>query len=113
MHTLDQSKPYAEVHGLPGAMYEQNGALFKGNGMEAFPSDVEHIIDDIAIEDSNDPLPYLCCVEQSSESPVIVHAEEGRDLGNMHWRHLKALVEVYGETWENKEKAIAFLKGKA
>lgn len=113
MRTLDQDRPYAEVHGLPGAMYEQDGIMFNGSGSESVS--VEHIIDEIKLKAISDPIPYNCCIEQSSESSNISHIEEsqGRDLENMHWRHLKALVEVYGESWENKEKAIAFLKGKA
>lgn len=113
MRMLDQKQPYAEVHGMLGAMYEQDGVYFKGNGEEA--SSTSHIMDEVKIKDSDDPLPYIFCIEQSSESPESIKTEEpqGRDLENMHWRHLKALVEVYGETWENKEKAIAFLKGKA
>lgn len=113
MRTLDQARPYAEVHGLPGAMYEQDGIMFKGNGMESLT--VEPFIEDLPLQESNDPMPSVFCIEQSSEFPIHAHAEEpqGRDLANMHWRHLKALIEVYGESWENKEKAIAFLKGKA
>lgn len=113
MRTLDQSRPYAEVHGLPGALYEQDGVMFKSNGAEALS--VEQIIDEIKLDDVDEPLLYISCVEQSSESLILPQVEltQGRDLDSMHWRHLKALVEVYGETWENKEKAIAFLKGKS
>lgn len=114
MRALDQSKPYAEVHGLLGAMYEQDGLLFKGNGMEALSGDVEQMLVEMPPEVIDDPLPYNCCVEQSSEVSVPpLTQSEGRNLDDMHWRHLKALVEVYGEVWENKEKAIAFLRGKA
>lgn len=112
---LDQSRPYAEVHGLPGAMYEQDGVLFKYNGSEAFSSDVEHIIEEVAQAELEDATPYIFCVEQKTSSSDKVEANlgSGRDLDNMHWKHLKSLVEVYGGTWENKEQAISFLKGKA
>lgn len=112
---LDQSKPYGEIHGAIGAMFEQDGVLFKSNGMEVFSGEVEHIIDEIAEKDTNEPLPYVFCVEQKSETsdPIETNLGGARDLDTMHWRHLKALVEVYGGTWENKEKAMAFLKGKA
>lgn len=96
-------------------MYEQDGVLFKSNGIEAYSSDVEHIIEEITSDDDNDPLPYVFCIDQKSESADPIEANLGgaRELETMHWKHLKALVEVYGGTWENKDKAIAFLKGKA
>ncbi len=87
--------------------------MFNGSGNESIS--VEHIIDEVVVKNFNDPMHTSFCIEQSSEPLVSVRQEESqaRDLDSMHWRHLKALVEVYGETWENKEKAIAFLKGKA
>lgn len=111
---LDQNKPYAEVHGGLGAMFEQGGVLFKANGSEASSGDVEHIIDEIAVADDNEPLSVVFCIEQKSESadPIDQSITAGRDLDSMHWRHLKSLVEIYGGIWTNKEQAIAFLKGK-
>lgn len=109
---LDQSRAFSEVHGLPGAAFEQDGVLFKGNGSVA--DSVEHIVEDMPELEIENLTPYIFCIEQKSESsdPIIAHAENGKNLHNMHWKHLKALVEIYGGIWENKERAIAFLEGK-
>ena len=108
---IDWSKPYAELIGLPGASFEQDGIKFKANGMES--DSVAPFVEEI-IEEDNSELPYICCIPQ--ETPSIEEKaieESGRDLESMHWRHLKALVECYGGEYEDKERAMEFLKGKA
>lgn len=104
--SLDFSKPYAEVHGLPGAMYEQGGMYFRGDGNLA--TMLNPYKEEIALPDDSVP-PPIACYEQSS-APQDVATDTGID--NMHWKHLKALVESYGGQWTDKKAAIAFMKGK-
>lgn len=103
MHQLNRNKPFAEVHGLPGAIYEQEGMYFNGNGDESSLRSIEEETSIIS-EEIIPPNPL-----SASE---IMAPESDSGLGEMHWKHLKALVESYGGEWENKEKALIFLKGK-
>lgn len=98
---INWSKPYVEVCGLPGAVYEQDGLMFKSDGspaldtqpiVEEILSQVEEIIPINPLAETKDP-------EVKSQNP--------KDL---HWKHLKVLVESYGGTWTNKENALEFLK---
>lgn len=86
---LDESQPYAEVHGGGCVRYEQNGRMFLPNGREVGAPDDG--LDDVLAEAPSGASSYQA----------------------MHWKTLKALVESYGGTWENKEAAIRFLEGNA
>lgn len=86
---LDQSLPYAEVHGGSCVLYEQNGRMFLPSGREVGAPD-----------DASDDV--------ETEAPA-----GASDYQAMHWKHLKAAVEAYGGVWTNKEAAIAFLRGNA
>ena len=87
---LDESQPYAEVHGGGRVLYEQGGRLFLPSGKEMGAPDDG--LDDV-----------------KPEAPT--GASGGYHA--MHWKTLKALVESYGGVWVNKEAAIAFLEGNA
>lgn len=105
MRLLDFSRPYSEVYGLPGAVYEQDGFNFKSDGTEFKEQHEEE--ENIII--TEDVVPSVTCVEVHSE-PVIESSD--RNLEDMHWRHLKALVESFGGEWTNKQQALDFMKGK-
>lgn len=105
--SLDFSKPYAEIHGLRGAVYEQNGLYYKSDGAPA--TGVASFVDEIIVQDDSVP-PPIACYEQET-LPASNHHDE-RNLEDMHWRHLKPLVEIYGGEWTNKQDAIKFIKGK-
>lgn len=104
---LDRSKPYAEVHGLPGVVFEQDSQYYDMVGNIATP---KNQIEEVEPVDDGLPLPYNYLTEQST-LPVEPQ-QKGDTLEDMHWRHLKALVESYGGEWNNKEKALEFLRGK-
>lgn len=104
--SLDFSKPYAEVHGLPGAVFEQGGLYFKADGQPA--GELREFVEEVIIRDDSVP-PPIACYEQST---APVEAEDGKTMETMHWKHLKALVESFGGEWTNKEDAINFMKGK-
>ena len=84
---LDRSRPFAEVHGLPGAVYEQDGKYFRVSGEESTGFTP---IDEEAKQPEEEVIPAQTCIEQSS---LPVEDETGRNLEDMHWRHLKALQE--------------------
>ena len=86
---LDESQPYAEIHGGGVVRYEQNGRMFLPNGREVGAPD-----------DGLDDVP--------AEAPAGASSYQ-----SMHWKTLKAIVESYGGTWTNKEAAIRFLEGSA
>ncbi len=104
---LDRSRPYAEVCGLPGAAFEQDGIMYKHDGSLATP---EHIVEEP--EPYNGPEinpPSVSCIEAQSP-PVDV--KDGQVLDDMHWRKLKILVESFDGTWTTRENAIKFIRGR-
>lgn len=102
---LDRSKPYSEVHGLPGAMFEQAGVLFKFNGAPAV--DVAPFVEESIISEPYEiNPPEVSCIEQPSIP------SDGKTMEDMHWQHLRMLVESFGGTWSNRHDAIAFMNGK-
>lgn len=102
---LDFSKPYAEVHGQLGAVYEQNGLLYRGDGSPA--TNLQDIPEEVFVKDDSIP-PPVCVIE----SPSLPIESTERNLQDMHWRHLKALVESFGGEWTNRLDAIKFMEGK-
>jgi len=103
---LDRSRPFAEVHGLPGAVFEQDGKYFRGDGSEAMDA---HPYEEESAEKPEEYIPPVTCIEQPS---LPIENEDGRNLEDMHWRHLKALVESFGGEYSDKKGAIEFMKGK-
>lgn len=105
MRTLDRSRPYAEVYGLPGAAFEQDGFYFTPAGAEAQP---EPIVQEPPIP-SNDTDPNIGKV-------TVVESEEPKDdfsnLEAMRWAELKALVEAYGGECKSRKAAYEFLRGR-
>lgn len=102
---LDLSKPYAEVHGGLGVAYEQNGVFFKGTGESV--EQLQEIPEEKPVEDNT--IQPCVCVEEQQTLPIESTA---RDLQDMHWRHLKALVESFGGEWTTRLDAIKFMEGK-
>ena len=103
---LNKLLPFGEVHGLPGVFYEQNGQYYGANGMPA----VGHPIENEPPPPEEVFVPGLTCIEQPTFPEDAVG--DGHDLENMHWRHLKALVETYGGEYTDKKSAINFMVGK-
>ena len=103
---LDKSKPYAEVHGLPGAVYEQGGKLYGFDGQPANPNPYN---DDVEVPPEDVFIPGPVCYEQPTLPPEL---ENGRNIEDMPLSLLKKLVENYGGKWEGKKAALEFLKGK-
>lgn len=83
---LDRSRPYAQVYGLDGVYWHQDGRNFNFKG---------------------DPLDEHGRVVRDPE-PV----SQGDGMEAVHWRHLKAMVEQYGGEWTTKEAALSFLRGR-
>ena len=107
LRILDKNKPYAEIHGLPGAMYEQNGIMFKGDLTEALSTE-PFLEEALPPEDISEP-PVVFCIEQKTEPHDF---SDGKTIFDMHWKPLKLLVESYGGEWTNRASAIEFLKGR-
>jgi hypothetical protein len=103
---LDTSRPYAEVHGLPGAKYEQDGTMFNGEGKPVNEKDVKPYVDEPPPPKDDAPLPYCTLEEQTSTEA------RPANMDGMSNSHLKALVETFGGTWTNRHDAMAYLKGK-
>ena len=83
---FDVTMPYAEVCGVPGVSYEQNGVFYTVAGHEV-----------------RDGVVVLAPDEPADAGPTS-------EFRGMHWKQLKALVESYGEDWTNKDNAVAFLE---
>lgn len=102
---LDRSRPHAEVCGLPGAAFEQDGVMYKSDGSLADPAPiVEESLPYSGLEINP---PSVSCIEMQSTPQDI---NDGQSLEEMHWRKLKILVENYGGEWSTREAAINFIK---
>lgn len=104
--SLDFSKPYAEVHGLLGAAFEQGGLYFKNDGSSVFH--FQEYIEEEIIED-NSILPPIACYEQATPPSIQSHDDS---IEGMPSKHLKALVESFGGEWTSKKAALEFMKGR-
>ena len=105
---LNRSRSYAEIIGLPGVAYEQDGRRFDSSGKEIEALDFEPV-EERAGKTPDDILPAVTVIE--AQTPPG-QSDEGKSLEKMHWRHLKAMVETYGGEWTNTRDAVTFLRGK-
>jgi hypothetical protein len=103
---LDRSRPFGEVHGLGGAVYEQDGQYFNAAGN---PAVIRSIEDEPEIIPEDIFIPGPTCIEQATLPP---EKENGRAIEDMSPSHLKALGEVYGEKWTNRNQVLKLTKGK-
>lgn len=87
---LNKKKSFGEVFGLDGVAFTQDGRFFNWAGAE--------------VSQSGGPPPYHTVdAGDSLEDGSFEHMPEVK---------LKAMLNMYGETWVNKGKAIAFLSAK-
>lgn len=96
MKRLDKTRPYGEIHGGPNLFYEQDESYFDAKGREC------------SLDSMNAPL------APDEDEPVLVPSDAAIiDYRAMQVVALKVLVESYGEVYQNKASAIAFLEGQA
>jgi len=107
IRTLDKSKDYAEVYGLPGVRFVQDGVNFNGGGFEIDPTNLEPINHEKPKPSPRDDTPIHVAYEQHETKKE----DNESKIEKMHWTRLKAMVEAYGGIWSNSEDAIKFLKG--
>lgn len=106
---LDINKPYAEIHGLPGACYEQDGFKFKSDFTEVKLEDISPYIEEVLEDEDDSGAPAINIIEQQTPPS---DTSSGETLETMNEKTIKLLVESYGETWPgSKQGAIALLKG--
>lgn len=103
---LDKSRPYAEIFGIVGASFEQDGILFTSAGQEAKNT--------YEVKDEEEPDNDVDDAEIRSET-IVSEPAPAEDASvdtfeSMHDRHLKALVEGYGGTFESRDGAMQFLR---
>lgn len=82
---LDKSKPYAEVCGLPGAAYEQNGHYFNKNGHGVREEDCNPVNDERDTPQPEEYHEYNQVILQESPKATPAQAKE------------KSIAIVYGE----------------
>lgn len=85
---LDRKRPYAQVFGMDGVAWYQDGRAYNYQG------------------------------ELLDEQGRVVRAEPepiatGDGIDGMHWKQLKVAVEQYGEVYTTPEAARNFLRGRA
>lgn len=108
---LNKDKPYAEVHGLPGVRYEQDGVKFKSDFTEALPEDISPYIEEIPDATDESPHPINAITEQQTP-PADMATGSGETIDTMNTKSIKLLLASYGEEWPgSKQAAIAILKG--
>lgn len=106
--TLDRSRDYAEVIGVPGVLFSQDGYMFNGGGEAINPAGMDSVGEKEVDPTSDDNSPIHVAYEQNE------HKKEDNDnnkIEQMHWHKLKILVESYGGIWSDRATAIKFLKG--
>ena len=89
---LDRTRPTSEVLGGPCRLLEQDGHYFTPAGV--------HV--DSSGHPLSDPEPPI-----DAPPPASADTYEGMDH-----RHLKVLMENYGEKYTTRESAIKFLRGR-
>lgn len=102
---FDPHLPYAEIVGLPGVSWEQNGQLFRRDGCPVRMVDGEPV----PCADSPDP------VVEAVAAPAAAEAVKPRrgprsTFGRMADAELRALLGVYGEEWQGRDAAVAYLE---
>lgn len=108
LKVLDRSRPYAEVHGLPGAAYEQDGICFKPDGHVSEGFSPINDADPYPLQDDSD-VGVGAAQEISGPEPL---KDRPASFEDMHWKHLKVLVESFGGEWTDKSDALEFLRGR-
>jgi len=89
---LNRAKPYAEVYGGAGVLYEQAGLLFLPNGRQ---------VGDTSTDVEPEPnIDMMLAKADSGECPV----EE------LDETQLRALVESFGVEYQTRAQALAYLK---
>lgn len=83
--TLDKSKPYAEVCGLPGAVFEQGGNFFNSDGHYVREEDCQPVTDEPDPPQSEEYTEYNQVTLQESPKPNPVQNKE------------QAIAIVYGD----------------
>ena len=109
---FDPKQSFAEVWGIPGVAFSQNGHSFNGRGelitdaSQTFP--LQEVNKDPTPDDGTVP---KCYVQEDNLSPSNENVKE--NLDTMHWKKLQVMLSIYGEEYKDRPSAIAFLKGRA
>ena len=98
---FDPTQPYAESMGIPGVRYEQNGRRFDPGGREVMVK-----------WGAADGVETMEVCEVPSDPEDDEPTENGPGFRGMHWKQLKALVEVYDHEWVDKADAVRFLESR-
>lgn len=109
MARFDKNAPYENVGGAPGAAYLQSGHYFNAGFQEvelyeAGEGDSRRTLGRLK-KDAGPPLTVEELEEHENSVDVPI------EPGQMHWQHLKKVVEQYGGVWTNRAAALAFLAG--
>jgi uncharacterized protein with NRDE domain len=109
MISFDRSKPYAEIWGQPGLAYQQDGKNFNGRGelVTDFGS-LKHLEEVNKLPTPDDGTVPKCYTQQDNKE----EKQTPDSLETMHWQKLKSMLSIYGESYQSREQAINFLKGK-
>jgi hypothetical protein len=109
--TLDRTRPYDIVGGLPGAAFSQDGRLFNPGGAEVVARVVhdDDAGEDLTIATLAPPGPKT--LGRPAEVPDAPRPADGPDFAGMDHRKLKHMVVAYGGEYRSREQAIAFLTG--
>ena len=130
MHRFNPERAYAEVFGIPGVSYQQNGCYFRRDGVfvEGDPDREREltelktkIADPELAEEVRDGLRERLGFIQ--DKPVAVSAPLPRveavgkppsdDMRLAENKALKAQMEIYGQAWTGVSDARRYLAGKA
>lgn len=99
---LDSSRPYAEVMGILGAAFEQDGAYYSHSG-DAVQA-IEEYDDSEPLKAERDDTPIF-------PAEVTIGQKEEKTY-YLSTAILKAMLEQYGEKYESRAQAVAFIDRK-
>ena len=105
MARFDPTEPYTEVHGLPGVAFTQADRLFNPGGVEV----TIHRWKDTDGEDHVTPIEVAESLKEPPPPKRV--ANEVIAVRDLHHHTLAAMLRTYGETYINREQAIAYLEG--
>lgn len=113
---LDLNKPHATVFGMGGIQgYEQDGISYDAN-KKPIPMAVVEVAapestEDVVVGLGGDPAAAEEPAADTAESadPAALVGDSLAELNDMHWSHLKKMVEDRGGVWIDKHAAIEFL----
>lgn len=98
---FDRSLPHDQIIGIPGVQWTQRGRYYTADGRHVL---IERGVARAAPEPEPEPEP---------EQPQARKGGRPKNIENRTDAELQAQLAIYGEPWQGREAAVAYLKAHA